>query len=164
MRKNKILVFKNKEDLYLNFTNNKDNFILVTGISGSGKSTLSNELAKKTGGYKISLDLVFGHQTELTSIEEKIIKEFQKKYKEWSPELLNKKNKHLYPYYINLFYNFIINYFNNTNKPIIIEGYFFANYIDIEKIKSKKIIIKRNSLVHSMVKRLHRNKKYFIIK
>lgn len=161
MNNNKISIFKNKEDLYLNFNNNEDNFILVTGISGSGKSTLSNELATKTGGHKISLDLIFGHETEITPQEEKIIKEFKKQHKEWSPELFNTKNKHLYPHYINLFYDFIIDYYKTTNIPIIIEGYFFANYIDTEKIKGKKIIIKRKSLINSMTQRLKRNRKIF---
>lgn len=161
MNNNKISIFKNKEDLYLNFENAEDKFILITGLSGSGKSTLSNELVKKTGGYKISLDLVFGHETETTPLEERVVKEFKKQHKEWSPELFNTKNKHLYPYYINLFYNFIINYFKNTNLLIIIEGYFFANYIEIDKIKDKKIIIKRTSLIYSMYKRIKRNKKIF---
>lgn len=161
MTNNKISIFKSKQDLYINFDNNKDKLILITGISGSGKSTQANEIAKKLNGYKISLDLVFGHETEITPIEKKILNEFKKQHKKWSPQLFTRNNKKIYPYYINLFYDFIINYFKKSDQPIIIEGYFFINYIDIEKIQTKKIIIKRTSLVNSMTKRIKRNQKIF---
>ena len=61
MKGNKISIFKTKSDLYLNFENNNEKIMLITGLSGSGKSTLTQNILNKEKGYKVSLDLSFFH-------------------------------------------------------------------------------------------------------
>lgn len=156
---NKISLFRTKEDLYLNFDTNKDNIILITGISGSGKSTLAEKMTSENDGQKISLDLAFFHEKEekITAIERKIVDKFSEKYPEWTPNTFTQEESINYKY-SNLFYDFVLNYLKNIkNKLIIIEGgQHISKYIDFDKIKDRKIIIKRTNLIKSATRRIKR--------
>lgn len=161
MNNNKISIFKNKEDLYINFENNNDKFILITGISGSGKSSLACEFVNKNKYSKVSLDLaVFrGLNSKITNIEKKLISNFKKKYPEWKKELFSKhypSKNDICNKWSNLFYDFALEFFYDTNTPVIIEGTHIYKYIDFEKVKDKKIIIKRTSLITSWYRSIKR--------
>ena len=145
--------------MYINFKN-IDNVILVTGITGSGKSTLASKLSLDLNYEKISLDLVFGYESlKITKFEEKVLMEFSKKYPDWNIELFSIEDDNVFRYYLNLFYDFIINSYSNYN--VIIEGYYFVNYIDYSKIRFRKMIIKRTGFFKSIFRRTRRQIKDF---
>lgn len=157
MIKNGVSIFKNKKDLYLNFKNNNDNCIIITGIPGSGKSTLANKMIQKSDYYKISLDIVLGYEHgKITELERELLNKFKKKYPEWNYNLFNQKNYNDFYKYINLFYNFITKEYIVKNINLILEGSYFLNYININEILNKKIIIKRTSYVTSCFRRYKR--------
>lgn len=159
MFKSKVPLFFDKNDLYINFKN-IDNVILVTGITGSGKSTLASKLSLDWNYEKISLDLVFGYESlKITKFEEKVLMEFSKKYPDWNIELFSIEDDNIFRYYLNLFYDFIINSYSNYN--VIIEGYYFVNYIDYSKIRFRKMIIKRTGFFKSIFRRTRRQIKDF---
>ena len=159
MFKSKVPLFFDKNDLYINFKN-IDNVILVTGITGSGKSTLASKLSLDLNYEKISLDLVFGYESlKITKFEEKVLMEFSKKYPDWNIELFSIEDDNVFRYYLNLFYDFIINSYSNYN--VIIEGYYFVNYIDYSKIRFRKMIIKRTGFFKSIFRRTRRQIKDF---
>ena len=160
MKGNKISIFKTKSDLYLNFENNNEKIMLITGLSGSGKSTLTQNILNKENGYKVSLDLSFfhGYLEVITEEEQHLIEKFKREYPEWSQEIFEKSilKEKMYIKYSNLFYDFAIDNFKKINEPLIIEGGQIFKYIDINKIKDKKIIIKRTSLITCSIRRLKR--------
>lgn len=156
MCKVKLSIFNTKDDLYINFNNNQD-IILVTGTPGSGKSTLAKELSIKSGFEKVSLDLVLGYERDQkTLLEQTLLDKFYKKYPHWNENLFKIEDEQRMAYYINLFYDYLIEENQRQNNKIIIEGYYFANFIDIDKIKDKAIIIKRTNMITSIRRRQKR--------
>ena len=156
----KIYLFKSQKDLYINFEKDT-NMIIVTGISGSGKSRTSLALQKKYNYELLSFDFIFDWEFERkpSSFEKEILKEFKKKY----PEFRNSKNNTKSKIEVcNCFYDFIADYILSKNIKIIIDGAYFLNEINFEKIKNERIILKRTSIIKSIIQRTNRNKKHII--
>lgn len=148
------MILLDNKDLYINFENNDSNMIIVTGISGSGKSFLSQELYEKYKYEIISFDMIFDYEEgrERTKLELKILNGFKKKYKNYKE--LEKDT------ICNLFFDYVKGYIEKEKIKIIFDGYYFLRNVDFNKIKEEKIVLKRTSLIRSLIRRTRRNQRY----
>lgn len=154
MNKEKIAIFKNKEDLIYSMSDDK--IINITGMTGSGKSTLGKEIAIQKGYELLNFDWIFGYGYDKDKISceiKKVMNELQNKYPETKEEGFfrwknNKKEdetiKKRYKQYVSKFYAYII---NNIKTNLIIEGIQFLDDINVKDLKGT-LIIKRTSLLN----------------
>lgn len=152
------MILFSRRDLYINFSSNGSNMIIVTGISGSGKSTLSEELSKKYNYEVVSFDIVFGYEQErkLNNLEWDILSEFNKLYGDYQD---NDKDR-----ISNIFFDFVKDYVDKRNINIIFEGSHFLRKVEFDKIKNYRIIYKETSLLLSLFRRTKRNIGYILKK
>lgn len=145
----KIGIFKDKEDIEINLTDDK--IINITGMMGSGKTTLARKIRDEENIELLSLDWMYG--ASLGNRPEKItnmVKEFEKIYPETkNQEIFKIKNTKKADLkcseYADRIYNYLL---ENISYPIIYEGRHIYRYIDPNILKGK-IIIKRTSLINS---------------
>ncbi len=137
MVKNKISFFIDKKDIVKKCTN--DNIINITGMIGSGKTTLSNKYKNNNNYIVISLDCLYRGQDK-ENINEETIK-INQILKEKYPTQDNEK-------YFKNYYQEIINYIYNYDKPIIfiLEGQQIYRFLKLNDIKGQ-LIVKRTCII-----------------
>lgn len=149
----KVGIFKDKEDIKINLTDDK--IINITGMMGSGKTTLAHTIRDKENIELVSLDWMFGYSLgNRPEMINNLLKEFENIYPETRNQKIfqyfykRRKDKKVdlkYYEYTNKIYTYLI---ENINKPQIIEGRHIYEYMDTKFLKGT-IIIKRTSLIHS---------------
>ena len=134
MNSKKISLFKDKPDYIKVITN--DNIYNITGLKKSGKTPYTRNKSKDN--LVIHLKSVFNKNSNRKNTPSKKLQEY----------ILFKYGNNLNPkdYFEARYYDTIIEYVNNQDKPSYIEGDYIYNIINLSKLKGT-IIIKRTSTV-----------------
>lgn len=109
--------------------------INITGESGSGKSTFVNEYVNNKDYIIIDTDIIFGNKKPKTKTEQ-VLKE--KVEEQFGKTNLNK----ILIEDFDRCYDFILKYFKDINKTIIIDSAQYRNIKDVTKLKGEIIIIR----------------------
>lgn len=136
--KNKIGLWIDKEEIEVKCT--EDKIINITGMIGAGKTTKADKYRKSENYIVISLDCLYrGQDKEKNNKETMKINEI---LKEKFPNQDDEK-------YFKKYYQEIIKYISNSNKPVtwVLEGQHIYRYIELKDIKGT-LIVKRTCLIN----------------
>lgn len=158
MSKYKIGIFKDKEDIMFEITD--DNIINITGMMGSGKTTLAKKMCYAKKLELVLLDWMFGFSVANRPQEiSDLLKEIEKTYPETKEQQIfqisnnHKRTESYYFKYTNIMYQYLL---DTIEEPTIIEGRHIYEYMNPELLKGK-IIIKRTSLINSYIRAFKRD-------
>jgi predicted ATPase len=148
-------------DLILNiheWKNEKNkNILFITGLSGSGKSTLAKEYQTKYNANMFEIDGIERNRDSTKTNIMQRVKELYPEYKEavesnWKG--FERKERYIYlDKAFHIAKKLMVDDYKNL---YIIEGIQLFNFIPIELIKNKPLIIKGTSVLKSMQQRFKR--------
>lgn len=167
MRNNKVRFWVSRPNICINeskWGNDGNQVLLLTGLVGAGKTTICREFCKKYDSKCISFDaLKFYDETNEESKKE--IDMFTKIYPEIIPLIKNhwfetdntNTNDELYTKFCTIFFDYIIEKYNNSNNRIVFEGIQIFVRIPIEKCRTMPCYILRTSAVKCCKRFIHRD-------
>lgn len=169
MNKYTINYFISKPPLIINsnIKDVKNPVFLITGLAGSGKTTFGEIISRKNGYKLISLDaLKFYDEANLESKKE--IDKFISLYPNILPLIKNHwcetdrshKNDLLYKKYCNIFFDYIVEKYHNSNEVLLIEGIQLFVRIPSQKLQSKTICVLRTSSLECCIRFVRRSNKH----
>lgn len=167
MRNNKVSFLISRPNICFNkskWRNSGNQVLLITGLVGAGKTTICREFRRKYNAKCISFDALKFYD-EANEESKKEIDTFTKIYPEiipliknhWSETDNTNTNDKLYVKYCNIFFDYIVEKYNNSNNPIVFEGIQIFVRIPIEKCKSMPCYILRTSAIKCFKRFVYRD-------
>ena len=121
----------NKEPYIKEIT--KDKIINITGESGSGKTYYTKEYIDNDEYIVIDTDEVFSKNKKATGINSEVSNYFINKYKDKIPSLFDNFDK---------IYLDLLEYFQDSEKTLVIDSAQFRNMVDLKNLKGTIIILR----------------------